>query len=142
MLHPLTRDQFASPSPTAISVVIRFLEDAYIAGFAALQLYTSILHPALFASSSAPHRAGGGGTFDAVAALMRKACITAAGTVSGRDTSEPALCVASAQDADTLAEVSPAGGAMEFLPLMMTSVYCALGITWAFLRLSFLYLIR
>lgn len=29
---------------------------------------------------------------------------------------------------------------MEFLPLMLTSVYCAIGITWAFLRLSYIYM--
>ncbi|EIN10737.1 glycosyltransferase family 57 protein [Punctularia strigosozonata HHB-11173 SS5] len=29
---------------------------------------------------------------------------------------------------------------MEFLPLMLTSVYCAVGLVWAFLRLSFVYL--
>ncbi|KAL5488050.1 ALG8 [Sanghuangporus weigelae] len=28
---------------------------------------------------------------------------------------------------------------MEFLPLMLTSIYCALGLTWAFLRLSYIY---
>ncbi|PVG03503.1 ALG6, ALG8 glycosyltransferase [Serendipita vermifera] len=29
---------------------------------------------------------------------------------------------------------------LEFLPLMVTSIYCAIGVTWAFLRLSVLYL--
>lgn len=29
---------------------------------------------------------------------------------------------------------------LEFLPLMLTSVYCAVGLVWAFLRLSYLYL--
>ncbi|KAF7983884.1 hypothetical protein HWV62_18234 [Athelia sp. TMB] len=29
---------------------------------------------------------------------------------------------------------------LEFLPLMLTSVYCAIGLVWAFLRLSYLYL--
>jgi alpha-1,3-glucosyltransferase len=29
---------------------------------------------------------------------------------------------------------------MEFLPLMMTSVYCAVGIVWGYLRLLFVYL--
>lgn len=29
---------------------------------------------------------------------------------------------------------------MEFLPLMLTSLYCALGIVWAWLRLSWVYL--
>ena len=30
--------------------------------------------------------------------------------------------------------------ALEFLPLMATSVYCAAGLAWAFLRLSIIYL--
>ncbi len=34
-----------------------------------------------------------------------------------------------------------AGAALEFLPLMLTSVYCALGIVWAWLRLSWAYLV-
>ena len=30
--------------------------------------------------------------------------------------------------------------ALEFLPLMLTSVYCAIGLVWAFVRLSVIYL--
>lgn len=33
-------------------------------------------------------------------------------------------------------------GKYEFLPLMLTSLYCAVGIVWAWLRLSWAYLIR
>ena len=32
--------------------------------------------------------------------------------------------------------------ALEFLPLMATSVYCAVGLVWAFVRLSVIYLAR
>ncbi|KIP12677.1 glycosyltransferase family 57 protein [Phlebiopsis gigantea 11061_1 CR5-6] len=35
---------------------------------------------------------------------------------------------------------SKAGSAFEFLPLMLTSVYCAVGLVWAFIRLSVIYL--
>lgn len=34
----------------------------------------------------------------------------------------------------------PKPSAMEFLPLMATSIYCALGLVWSFMRLGFLYL--
>jgi len=30
--------------------------------------------------------------------------------------------------------------AMEFLPLMLTSVYCAIGLVWGFVRLTYVYL--
>ena len=33
------------------------------------------------------------------------------------------------------------GSALEFLPLMLTSVYCAVGLVWAFVRLSVMYLV-
>ncbi|KAG8886505.1 glycosyl transferase [Tulasnella sp. 331] len=38
---------------------------------------------------------------------------------------------------DVMADVA---SQMEFLPLMLTSVYCALGLVWAFLRLGYLYI--
>lgn len=41
---------------------------------------------------------------------------------------------------DHCADPESEGSAMEFLPLMLTSVYCAVGLVWAFLRLSVLYL--
>ncbi|KZT71580.1 glycosyltransferase family 57 protein [Daedalea quercina L-15889] len=37
-------------------------------------------------------------------------------------------------------EVGSGASALEFLPLMLTSVYCAVGLVWAFLRLSVIYI--
>ena len=34
----------------------------------------------------------------------------------------------------------PESSGMEFLPLMATSIYCALGLVWSFIRLGFIYL--
>lgn len=36
-------------------------------------------------------------------------------------------------------DMEPAQPSMQFLPLMATSVYCAIGIIWAWLRFSYLY---
>jgi len=35
---------------------------------------------------------------------------------------------------------SPIPSTMGFLPLMATSIYCALGLVWSFMRLAFIYL--
>ena len=43
-------------------------------------------------------------------------------------------------DAVTSDKADPSAGALEFLPLMLTSVYCAIGLVWAFLRLSVIYI--
>jgi hypothetical protein len=37
-------------------------------------------------------------------------------------------------------DAKDSGGVMEFLPLMLTSVYCSIGLIWSFLRLGFIYL--
>ena len=37
-------------------------------------------------------------------------------------------------------EQTDEASALEFLPLMLTSVYCAIGLVWAFVRLSVVYL--
>ena len=41
---------------------------------------------------------------------------------------------------DASKKVESSAGALEFLPLMLTSVYCAVGLVWAFLRLSVIYI--
>jgi len=37
-------------------------------------------------------------------------------------------------------KIGPKSSVMEFLPLMATSIYCALGLVWSFMRLGFIYL--
>jgi alpha-1,3-glucosyltransferase len=42
--------------------------------------------------------------------------------------------------ADQAQDLEIAKPALEFLPLMATSVYCAVGLIWSWLRLSYLYI--
>lgn len=87
-------------------VIIDTLEKAYIAGFAALQLFTT-LFPIWASRSSVSADIRTNGTI-----LESSKVPTGSGPASN----------------------------LEFLPLMLTSIYCAIGLVWAFIRLSVLYL--
>jgi alpha-1,3-glucosyltransferase len=91
-------------------VILDMAEKVYLAGFVFLQLFV-LLFPLLSARSK--H------TIEAVA------CIP----------SDEVVCP-DAVDAPASTDAS----SLEFLPLMVTSVYCAVGIVWGFIRLMFVYL--
>ncbi|THH33589.1 hypothetical protein EUX98_g552 [Antrodiella citrinella] len=59
------------------------------------------------------------------------------GSVNTSNGDVPGDFVTSISGTEGVVEVS---AGMEFLPLMMTSVYCAIGLVWAFVRLSVIYL--
>lgn len=93
-------------------MVIDTLEKLYLCGFALLQAFVTVF----------PLVAGG--KHDPQLVDVRAAGNTSTGSEGPYP---PDQAVA-------------AGSAMEFLPLMATSVYCAVGLIWAFLRLSVIYL--
>ncbi|TFL05788.1 glucosyltransferase [Pterulicium gracile] len=69
--------------------------------------------------------------------------VTALSFMHSGPTVTPVACVPShdftCPEPEPSAQTSP-GANWQFLPLLLTSVYCALGCVWAFFRLSFVYL--
>ncbi|GAA5999903.1 hypothetical protein JCM10207_005964 [Rhodosporidiobolus poonsookiae] len=113
-IFPQLRRVVYRPLPNLFTVLISHLETLYLGGFFLLQLYTSLLHPLLFPSHSAAA---------SVPSIIH--CDATTG-----------VCTSPA--AAAVEEVSESS--LEFLPLMLTSVYCAVGICWAWLRLGWRFL--
>ncbi|PPQ63414.1 hypothetical protein CVT24_004924 [Panaeolus cyanescens] len=94
-----------------VYVIMDFLEKLYLAGFPVLLAFISLF----------PFLSG----------------------TSGSKAPEGAACIPSDGNLCPEAHYNPdegASSAMEFLPLMLTSIYCAIGLVWSFLRLGFIYL--
>ncbi|GAA5910113.1 dolichyl-P-Glc:Glc1Man(9)GlcNAc(2)-PP-dolichol alpha-1,3-glucosyltransferase [Sporobolomyces salmoneus] len=117
LVFPQLRRVVYRPLPNFFSMVVNKLEALYLAGFIFLQIYVSLLHPILFPTapvSRAP-------------SIMHCDSLISNCTLPSSNTTLPA---------EVVAETS-----MEFLPLMLTSVYCAIGASWSWLRLSWGYLV-
>ncbi|KAF8211224.1 glucosyltransferase [Mycena galopus ATCC 62051] len=99
--------------PRSLSfVIIDHLEKIYLAGFPLLQLFVTL--------------------FPVLVARRQKSAVEPLDTCI---TTENFTCPEPDPHAAGVA-------AMEFLPLMLTSVYCAIGLVWGFCRLTFVYLLE
>ncbi|KAI0347392.1 glycosyltransferase family 57 protein [Trametopsis cervina] len=110
VLQPLHKRVYDFPKSLPF-VVLDMVERWYLFGFALLQVFVTIF-PLLSSRSSATQPA----------------------------TSNTTACAAGEHCANQPTETGTTVSAMEFLPLMLTSVYCAIGLVWAFIRLSVIYL--
>ncbi|KAL8278199.1 hypothetical protein RQP46_009372 [Phenoliferia psychrophenolica] len=121
------------PNPSLISFLVGYAELAYLAGFFVLQFYVGFLHDALFGPLYAmPDFAA-----QAVAAAGAQCVQNATDVLADGSCTGIVDAVVGEVASNILVE-----GKYEFLPLMLTSLYCALGIVWAWLRLSWAYLVR
>ncbi|KZO98001.1 glycosyltransferase family 57 protein [Calocera viscosa TUFC12733] len=103
------------PTPSWLGEIVHRLEGLYIYGFVALQVAVTALTAQLAwkaPNTGAPPEVPGN--------------LTSPANILEANTSSPLQNSSLSQ--------------MEFLPLLLTSVYCAVGVTWAFLRLSWLYI--
>ncbi|KJA29945.1 glycosyltransferase family 57 protein [Hypholoma sublateritium FD-334 SS-4] len=111
---PLSRRVYEYPK-SVIYVIMDALEKVYLAGFPLLLLFVT-----------------------AFRLFQQQPSVSGASTARG-------MCVATDPLNLSCTEVqhetnATAVSAMEFLPLMATSIYCAVGLVWSFLRLGFIYL--
>ncbi|GAA5857846.1 hypothetical protein JCM1840_000934 [Sporobolomyces johnsonii] len=123
LVFPRLRRVVYRPLPNFFSMVVNKAETLYLYGFVLLHLYVTFLHPLLFPSTPA--------TYSAPSVVGHCDAVT-----GGNCTLSDSVSVPNHGDAGAVAESS-----MEFLPLMLTSVYCAVGIVWSWLRLSCGYLL-
>ncbi|KAK4056664.1 glycosyl transferase [Microbotryomycetes sp. JL221] len=108
------------PLPSLWSVLISFAESAYLLGFIALHIYVEYVHEKLFPTSVIDF--SNKMTTSAHCALDNITCI-----------------VDSTAQSTSVQTTTINGSSMQFLPLLLTSVYCAVGICWSWLRLSWVY---
>ncbi|TFK55792.1 glucosyltransferase [Heliocybe sulcata] len=109
---PLNRRMYEFPRSLP-GVIVDLAEKIYLAGFPILQIVVTAI-PILTSRSSQHQQA-------AVAATC----------VPGNF---------SCPEPDPTPQTGAGASSFDFLPLMLTSVYCAIGLVWAFLRLSWIYL--
>ncbi|GAA5833273.1 hypothetical protein JCM9279_001475 [Rhodotorula babjevae] len=114
LVVPQLRRVVYRPLPSLWTMIVDKAEAAYLCGFVGLQIYTSILHSLLF--PSAP-----------IATAVPSLIACSASALANGTCVDPAAAAQVAQVAES---------SMEFLPLMATSAYCAVGIVWSWLRLS------
>ena len=93
-------------------MIVDTLEKAYMWGFGLLQVFVTLFPLLVFSQTSE-------------------------GTVSTNGGDD---CTMSSQPCASPETLTSDASNMEFLPLMLTSVYCAIGLVWAFFRLSVIYL--
>ncbi|GAA5981147.1 hypothetical protein JCM21900_006609, partial [Sporobolomyces salmonicolor] len=123
LVFPRLRRVVYRPLPNFFSMLVNKAETLYLHGFVLLHLYVTFLHPLLFPCTAT--------TFSAPSVVGH--CDSSTG---GNCTLSDPVSVPIHSDAAAVEEPS-----MEFLPLMLTSVYCAVGIVWSWLRLSCGYLL-
>lgn len=116
---PLSCPRFPN---AVVAAIIERSENIYLAGFVPLQAFV-VFFPFFTSPSSSkldtPHS-------DAICTLDAKP--------------NPDILLGTRHIPATA--VLKGGGGLEFLPLMLTSVYCSIGLIWSFLRFSHVYIVK
>ena len=121
--YPLQKRLYTFPT-NFWSVLVDKLELAYQAGLPVLQVVVMMLGAR-----------SGGNAAEAPAATGATEGVRALSTFTTASPGYPTNVTAGAGPETKTQE----GSGMEFLPLMLTSVYCAVGLGWAFARMGYLY---
>ena len=102
------------PQPSFASAWLTRFENAYLAVLPLVQLYVSVIHPTLFPTVASP----------------------------GHSTTRAVIRFIAPRTSKRFGLGDPSSSSLEFLPLMLVSVTTAIGLIWAWLRLSYAFLLR
>lgn len=97
-------------------VILNTVEMAYLAGFALLQIFV-IFFP-----------------------IIARTILSGSASSTPNNTYTPVIEGGGAVAVDV--EMEDAAAKWEFVPLMATSIYCAVGLVWAYARLAYLYVVK
>jgi alpha-1,3-glucosyltransferase len=152
-------------TPTNWDLLVHFAEDIYVAGFLFLVAFVELVHPLLLTSKHVAVNAGGGmdTAFDSATKMALSAAEAVSSAAMPASAAESAGLFSAASSAASQASAAASAflatstasmvqghalmqkvhptvladaATMEFLPLMMTSVYCAIGIVWVYISLA------
>ncbi|KAK4705531.1 hypothetical protein P7C70_g672, partial [Phenoliferia sp. Uapishka_3] len=126
------------PLPSLISFLVDYAELAYITGFIFLQ-FCSSFSPALSSFFTNSPRSDVGFLHDALFGPVYAMIDVPSDNNCVLDNATENAC---AEMGKRLVGKVLVEGKYEFLPLMVTSLYCAVGLVWAWLRLSWAFLSR
>ncbi|KAF9534800.1 glucosyltransferase [Crepidotus variabilis] len=127
---PLSRRVYEYPK-SLVYVIMDALEKVYLAGFPLLLVFVTAF-PLLLERKQGFQNIG--------AAVATESCIAKDGLTCPNTTEDMFLATNSRIRTQNPGSSGSSTQAMEFLPLMATSVYCSVGLIWGFLRLGFIYL--
>ena len=122
-----------------LGFLIHALESVYLMGFVPILIYVELLHPMMFNNKFS-------GNNTKVEEIQKEPSIDLVDSISNESQNPIQLTINSATSllgikaSSSENQIPTPSNPMEFLPLMIISVYCALGVVWSWLRFSYAYL--
>lgn len=139
ILFTFLKGRIYRPMTNNLGFLIHALESVYLMGFVPILIYVELLHPMMFNNKFS-------GNNTKVEEIQKEPSIDLVDSISNDSQNPIQLTINSATSllgikaSSSENQIPTPSNSMEFLPLMIISVYCALGVVWSWLRFSYAYL--